>query len=60
MTRTEVLASVLADGGWHSTEELVQKVGHRFSASIHLLKQQGHRFEKRRSQGHQFEYRKIA
>lgn len=35
MTQLEKLSSVLADGDWHSTKELVQEVGHRFSATIH-------------------------
>jgi hypothetical protein len=48
MTTMERLMQVLSDGGWHSTEELVQEVGHRFSATVHVAKQRGHRIEKRR------------
>jgi hypothetical protein len=29
MTTLEKLMQVLSDGNWHSTEELVQEVGHR-------------------------------
>lgn len=57
MTTLERLMQVLADGGWHSTEELVQEVGHRFSATVHVAKQRGHRIEKRRVNKNQFEYR---
>ena len=54
------LLLVLSDGNWHSTEELVQEVGHRFSATIHVAKQRGYRVEKRRFDKNQFEYRLLA
>lgn len=57
MTTFERLMQVLADGGWHSTEELVQGVGHRFSAVVHVAKQRGYQIEKRRVDKNQFEYR---
>lgn len=42
MTMLEKLIQVLGDGQWHSTEELVEKVGHRFSATVHTaVKQHG-------------------
>lgn len=58
MTMMEKLAQVLRDGQWHSTEELVEQVGHRFSATMHTaIKQHGWRVEKRRSDQKTFEYR---
>jgi len=33
VTRLEKLTPVLNDGQWHSTAELVEQVGHRFSAT---------------------------
>jgi hypothetical protein len=33
MTMLEKLTKVLGDGQWHSTTELVEQVGHRFSAT---------------------------
>ncbi len=57
MTTLERLMRLLSDGAWHSTEELVQEVGHRFSATVHVAKQRGHRIEKRRVDKNQFEYR---
>ena len=61
MTSLEKLERILADGNWHSTEELVQNVGHRFSATIHIAIHQHHyQIEKRRSDGKQFEYRKVG
>lgn len=61
MTRLEKLERILADGNWHSTEELVQNVGHRFSATIHVaIRQHHYQIGKRRSDGNQFEYRKIV
>lgn len=60
MTKLEKLAKVLADGQWHSTGELVEVVGHRFSATLHIATHKGdYRVEKRRADDRQFEYRKI-
>lgn len=60
MTKLEKLTQVLSDGGWHSTGELVEKVGHRFSATIHrAVKDQGWRVEKRRNDARTFEYRLV-
>jgi hypothetical protein len=59
MTTIEKLLLVLSDGNWHSTEELVQEVGHRFSATVHVAKQRGDRIEKRRVDRNQFEYRLV-
>ncbi len=58
MTKLELLASVMGDGGWHSTDDLVQRVGHRFSATKHCAQKQGWKFDRRRT-GMQFEYRLI-
>jgi hypothetical protein len=61
MTKIEQLASLLSDGQWHSTTELVEQVGHRFSATMHVaVHQYQYQIEKRRSQGHQFEYRFLV
>ncbi|MEO0132917.1 MAG: hypothetical protein ABIK73_08325 [candidate division WOR-3 bacterium] len=47
----------MSDGEWHSYDELVEKISHRFSATIHVLKKQGYNFEKRRIEGQRYEYR---
>ncbi len=61
MTRLEKLQRILADENWHSTEELAQNLGHRFSATIHIaIYQYRYQIEKRRSDGKQFEYRKVG
>lgn len=61
MTQLEKLSAVLADGRWHSTEELVQEVGHRFSATMHTAtKKHGYHFEKRRGSDRQFAYRSSS
>jgi hypothetical protein len=61
MTQLEKLSSVLEDESWHSTEELVQEVGHRFSAPMHTaIKKHGYRIEKRRGGDRQYEYRMIV
>jgi hypothetical protein len=49
----------MLDGRWHSTEELVEKISHRFSATMHVLKKQGYKFEKRRVEGQRHEYRLV-
>lgn len=60
MTMLEKLAQVLADGQWHPTEELVERVGHRFSATLHqAIKRQGWQVEKRRADLRIFEYRLV-
>ncbi|MEP1079864.1 hypothetical protein NDI52_31125 [Leptolyngbya sp. PL-A3] len=57
----EKLSAVLADGHWHSTEELVQEVGHRFSATMHTAaKKYGYHFEKRRGDDRQYKYRMLS
>lgn len=57
MTMIEKLAQVLGDVQWHSTSELVEQVGHRFSAV--LAKQKGWQVEKRRADVQMFEYRLV-
>jgi hypothetical protein len=60
MTKLEKLVVLLSDGQWHSTVELVEAVGHRFSAAMHVaVHRYGYQVEKRRSGGNQFEYRKV-
>jgi biotin operon repressor len=57
LTMLEKLTAVLSDGDWHSTAELVEKVGHRFSATMHTaIRKQGYKIEKRRNSLKQFEY----
>ncbi|WOD37120.1 hypothetical protein [Nodosilinea sp. E11] len=60
MTMIEKLAQVLGDGQWHSTSEMVEQVGHRFSAVLHRAKQKGWQVEKRRAVEQMFEYRLVA
>lgn len=60
MTMLEKLHQLMDDGQWHSTAELVERVGHRFSATLHrAVKQHGWQVEKRRSDLRTFEYRLI-
>lgn len=61
MTMIEKLTQVLGDGQWHSTSEMVEQVGHRFSATLHrAVKQQGWQVEKRRTDLKTFEYRLVS
>lgn len=50
---------LMSDGAWHSREELVDAVGHRFSATMYTLKNQGCRFKKRHIEGQRYEYRLL-
>jgi hypothetical protein len=59
MTKLELLVSVMEDGKWYSTEDLVSRVGHRFSATKHVAEKQGYQFDKRR-EGTRFEYRMVS
>lgn len=54
-----VMVQLMSDGNWHSTDELVEKVSHRFSATKHILVKQGYKFEKRSTQGNKQEYRLV-
>ncbi|MEG4069610.1 hypothetical protein QUA42_20110 [Microcoleus sp. Pol11C2] len=57
---TDRLLQLMSDGQWHSTEELVAKISHRFSATQHVLKKRGYKFEKRRIEGQHHEYRLVT
>lgn len=58
MTMLEKMIQVLGDGQWHSTAELVEQVGHRFSATMHrAVKDHSWQLEKRRTDLKTFEYR---
>jgi hypothetical protein len=59
MTKLELLMALMSDGGWHSTDDLVSRVGHRFSATKYVAEKQGYQFDRRRS-GQSFEYRLLV
>jgi hypothetical protein len=59
MTKLELLVTLMSDGGWYSTDDLVSKVGHRFSATKFVAQKQGYRFDRRRN-GQNFEYRLVV
>lgn len=53
------MLQLMSDGAWYPKEELVDKISHRFSATMHTLKKQGYRFERRHIGGQQYEYRLV-
>lgn len=54
------MLQLMSDGEWHSTKELINKISHRFSATMHVLRKRGYEFEKRPLQGQQqYEYRIV-
>ena len=50
---------LMSDGQWHSADELIEKVSHRFSATKHVLQKRGYKFDTRRVSGQQWEYRLL-
>ncbi len=58
-TKVDKLISVLSDGKWHSTKELVRRVGHAFGCARHALAKTGIRVERRphKRQRWQHQYR---
>jgi hypothetical protein len=59
-TLSDRLLRLMSDGEWYVNDLLVQEVGHRFSATMHVLRQRGYAFEKRRIDGRRFEYRLVS
>jgi hypothetical protein len=59
MTKLELLVGLMSDGWWHSTDDLVCRVGHRFSATKYVAEKQGYQFDRRRN-GQNFEYRLLV
>jgi hypothetical protein len=67
MTKLELLVDLMSDGGWHSTDDLVCRVGHRFSATKYVAEKQGYQFDSsacasgdRRRNGQIFEYLMVV
>jgi hypothetical protein len=67
MTKLELLVGLMGDGGWHSTDDLVCRVGHRFSATKYVAEKQGYQFDSsactsgdRRRNVQSFEYRLLV
>lgn len=58
-TNAEKLYSLLLDRAWHTTQELVAKVGHTFAVAKWHLSRIGYYIDKRRqaSERRSFEYR---
>lgn len=54
------MLQLMADSKWHTQEELIEKISHRFSATVHVLKKQGYHVEKRRIHGQKYEYRLLS
>jgi hypothetical protein len=53
------MLQLMSDGAWHSQEELIEKVSHRFSATKHVLSKQGYEFERQHLGGKRYAYRLI-
>uniref|UniRef100_A0A8J6ZPF4 Uncharacterized protein n=2 Tax=Desmonostoc muscorum TaxID=1179 RepID=A0A8J6ZPF4_DESMC len=51
---------LMSDGSWYSTEELVKKISHRFSATMYVLRKRGYIFEDRRIEGQRREWRLVV
>ena len=55
-TNRERLLSVLCDGRWHSTKELVRRVSHTFANTKFKLVQSGYVIHKRRHPRRRFDH----
>ena len=53
------LLELMSDRQWHSRAEIVDKISHRFSATMYVLKKQGYYFEKRHVCKKEYEYRLL-
>lgn len=56
---TDRLLRLMSDGRWHSSEELINKISHRFSVTIFTLKKRGYAFDKRCVGKQKYEYRLV-
>jgi hypothetical protein len=58
-TRVDLLICLLADGKWHSTKELIRRVGPGFGVAKYALVRSGVRVERRRQPRarHGYQYR---
>lgn len=61
-TRVAALEQVLRDGGWHSTFELVLRIGHTFAGAKFQLVKYGYQVERRKhpSRPRQWQYRLVS
>lgn len=57
LTKLQLLLDLLKDGKWHSSDELVYNVSHRFGATIHEARKKGYLIETRNIASNPFEYR---
>lgn len=55
-TKTEKLLTVLSDGRWHTTRELVRRVGHTFAIAKFKLIACGYAIERRRHPAKRFQH----
>lgn len=60
-TKRELLATILSDGRYHSTRELVRRVGHTFGGAVFQLRKRHHEVERRSHPTcqHQHQYRLV-
>ncbi|MFA5061537.1 MAG: hypothetical protein WC526_00035 [Patescibacteria group bacterium] len=60
-TKIEKLLNIIKDGHWHSTKELVHRVGHTFAGAKFRLLAYGYPVERRShpTKKHQFQYRLV-
>jgi hypothetical protein len=51
------MLELMSDGAWHSQEELVEKISHRYSATMYVLRKRGYEFDRRHIEGQRYEFR---
>jgi hypothetical protein len=55
-TKIEKLLHVLSDGKWHSTRELVRRVGHTFSVAKFKLVQYGYPVQRQKHHNRKYQH----
>ena len=59
LSKPEILLEILQDGQWHTAHELSEKIGWRFSAALHILRERGVEIRTHRIEKNDFVYKLI-
>lgn len=58
-TLCDRMIELMSDGKWYSTDELVEKISHRFSDPMYRLRKKGYKFDMRNVPGRKNEFRLV-
>lgn len=62
LTKRQKMRLILSDRQWHSTQELVNRIGHTFGCTLYQLRQNGFVIKRQKHpvRKHQHQYRLIS